>query len=102
MKKDLVGVPDDYYVGIDKKQFKMFKGEGCEKCGHTGYRGRFGIFEVLPNTNEIQELIAVKASGHKLFEVAQKLGMISLKQDGIIKVLKGLTTMDEVIRVTTE
>jgi len=102
IRNDLVGVPDDYYEGIDKKEFKIYKGEGCEKCGHTGYAGRFGIFEILPATPDIQELILNKASAHKIFEAAQKLGMITLKQDGMIKVLKGLTTIDEVIRVTTE
>ncbi len=102
INKELIGVPDDYYDGIDRKQFKIFKGEGCEKCGHTGYVGREGIFEVLPTTTEIQDLILSKSSAHKIYEVAQKLGMITLKQDGIIKVLRGETTLDEVIRVTTE
>jgi type II secretory ATPase GspE/PulE/Tfp pilus assembly ATPase PilB-like protein len=95
-------VPDDYYEGLDKKAFKIYKGEGCEKCGHTGYAGRFGIFEILPATADIQDLILSKATARKIFEEAQKLGMITLKQDGMIKVLKGLTTIDEVIRVTTE
>ncbi len=102
IRKELVGVPDDYFEGLDKANYKIYKGEGCEKCGHTGYRGRFGIFEVLPANNDIQDLIISKASAHKIYEVAQKIGMISLKQDGMIKVLKGQTTLDEIIRVTTE
>ncbi|MFI5205458.1 MAG: type II secretion system protein GspE, partial [Candidatus Paceibacterales bacterium] len=63
---------------------------------------RFGIFEILPATQDIQDLILSKAPAHKIFEAAQKLGMITLKQDGLIKVLKGQTTIDEVVRVTTE
>lgn len=102
IRKEIVGVPDDYWEGLDKKVFKIYKGEGCEKCAHTGYRGRMGIFEVLPTTNEIQELILAKSQAHKIYEEAQKIGMISLKQDGMIKVLRGDTSLEEVIRVTTE
>jgi len=102
IRKEIIGVPDDYFEGLDKKTFKIYKGDGCEKCGHTGYTGRMGIFEVLPTTTEIQDLILGKGSAHKIYEEAQKLGMITLKQDGMIKVLRGDTTMEEVIRVTTE
>jgi type II secretory ATPase GspE/PulE/Tfp pilus assembly ATPase PilB-like protein len=100
--KEIIGVPDDYFEGLDKKNMKVYKGDGCEKCGHTGYSGRMGLFEVLPTTAEIQDLILEKSSAHKIYEEAQKLGMISLKQDGMVKVLRGDTTMEEVIRVTTE
>jgi type IV pilus assembly protein PilB len=102
IRASLPGIPDEYFDAIDKNNLKNYKGDGCEKCGHTGYTGRMGIYEVLPMTAEIQDLVAEKASARKIFEQAQKLGMISLKQDGIIKVLRGDTTMDEVIRVTTE
>jgi len=102
IKKDLEGIPEEYFTGLDKKTLKIFKGEGCDKCGQTGYVGRFGIFEVLPVTTEIQELISLKASAHKVYETAVKLGMITMKQDGVIKALRGETTLDEVIRVTTE
>ncbi|MCL5775358.1 MAG: GspE/PulE family protein [Patescibacteria group bacterium] len=102
IKKHLVGVPADYIEGLDTKSPKVYKGAGCEKCGHTGYAGRFGIFEVMPVTTEIQDLILNKAPVHKIYEVAAKLGMITMKQDGIIKLLRGETTMDEIIRVTTE
>ncbi|MCL5666278.1 MAG: GspE/PulE family protein [Patescibacteria group bacterium] len=102
IRRELVGVPEEYFEGFDPKQLKVFKGEGCEKCGHTGYAGRFGIFEVLPSTTEIQDLVSSKVSAHKIYEVSQKLGMITMKQDGIVKVLRGDTTMEEVVRVTTE
>ena len=102
IRKELVGMPDEYFEGLDKKNLKVYKGDGCEKCGHTGYSGRIGIFEVLPATPEIQDLILAKSSAHKIYEAAQKIGMITMKQDGIIKVLRGETTMEEVIRVTTE
>ncbi|MCL5008906.1 MAG: GspE/PulE family protein [Patescibacteria group bacterium] len=102
IRKHLVGVPKDYIEGFDPKTLKIYKGEGCDKCGHTGYAGRFGIFEVMPVTTEIQDLILGKSSVHKIYEEAFKLGMITMKQDGIIKLLRGETTMDEIIRVTTE
>jgi len=102
MKRDLEGIPEEYFEGIDKKQLKLYKGAGCEKCGQTGYTGRFGIFEVLPVTPEIQDLVSVKSSARKIYEEASKLGMISMKQDGLIKALRGETTMEEIIRVTTE
>lgn len=102
IKKSLVGIPEEYFENIDAKKVKIFKGAGCEKCGHTGYVGRFGIYEVLPVTNEIQDLVLSKSSPRKLYEAAAKFGMITMKQDGVIKVLRGETTMDEIIRVTTE
>ncbi|MEK7618349.1 MAG: GspE/PulE family protein [Patescibacteria group bacterium] len=102
VKKELATVPAPYLENIDKNNLKCFKGEGCEKCGHTGYQGRMGIFEVLPLTTEVQDLVLSKTAAYKIYELANKMGMITMKQDGIIKVLKGETTMDEIIRVTTE
>jgi type IV pilus assembly protein PilB len=99
---ELVGVPDVYYDGITKGKIQLFKGEGCEKCERTGYKGRLGIYEVLPMTQEIQELILSKVPSAKVVEAASKLGMISMRQDGIIKVLRGETTLEEVARVTKE
>jgi len=100
--KSLVGIPDDYFDGLDKANLKVFKGQGCEKCARTGYVGRFGIFEVLPVVPEIQDLVMAKSSAHKIDEATVKMGMITMKQDGVIKVLRGETTMEEVSRVTTE
>ncbi len=100
--KELESVPKEYIEGFDIKNLKSYKGNGCEKCEHTGYRGRFGIFEVLPVTNEMQDLVLSKASASKVYEVGLKIGMITMKQDGFIKVLRGETTIDEVMRVTTE
>ncbi len=102
IKKNLESIPEDYFEGFDKNKLKAYKGQGCEKCGKTGYVGRYGIFEVLPVVPEIQDLVMGKASAHKIYETTLKMGMITMKQDGIIKVLRGETTMDEIIRVTTE
>ena len=102
IRKNLVGVPKEYLADLDLKQLKIFKGAGCDRCGHTGYQGRFGIFEVLPITSEVQDLVQSKTSGYKIYELAAKMGMITMQQDGILKVLHGETTFEEVIRVTTE
>jgi type IV pilus assembly protein PilB len=102
IKKDLLTVPKEYLEGLDQSNLKVYKGAGCEKCGHTGYTSRFGIFEVLAVTNEIQDMVLSKASTHKIYEAGAKMGMITMKQDGYLKALRGETTIDEIIRVTTE
>lgn len=100
--KQLVGVPPEYLEGIDPKRMKMFAPKGCEKCGHVGYKGRFGIFEVLPVLPQLQELIFGNTPAQKIYQEALKIGMISMKQDGIIKILRGETSWEEIVRVTTE
>jgi type II secretory ATPase GspE/PulE/Tfp pilus assembly ATPase PilB-like protein len=102
LKTEIVGIPEVYFEGIDKTKIELSKGEGCEKCERTGYKGRLGIFEVLPLVPEIQDLILNKAQSGKILEVAKKLGMISMRQDGIVKVLRGETTLEEVVRVSKE
>jgi type II secretory ATPase GspE/PulE/Tfp pilus assembly ATPase PilB-like protein len=102
LDKDLVGIPEDYFDGIDKAQFHIYKGAGCEQCGHTGYKGRIGIFEALPMLAESQQLVFSQTPTFKIYEAMLKVGMINLRQDGMIKVLRGETTLEEVIRVTTE
>ncbi|MBI3231967.1 MAG: Flp pilus assembly complex ATPase component TadA [Candidatus Doudnabacteria bacterium] len=102
IRKELVGIPAAYLENMDKNKFKIFKGAGCEKCGRSGYQGRMGIYEVLPVVTEVQDLVLNKAPAHKIYEFANKMGMITMKQDGIVKALKGETTMEEIIRVTTE
>lgn len=95
-------VPKDYLEKIDLKDYKAYEAVGCEACGNIGYKGRMGIFEVMPMLNEFQEILFAKKPAHEIYELTIKYGMISMKQDGIVKVLRGETTMDEIIRVTTE
>ncbi len=102
LKEELVGVPEVYFEGVNVGYKEYFKGEGCDKCEKTGYRGRMGIFEVLPLTPEIQELILAKKPNQQILDIAMKLGMITMRQDGIIKVLRGETTLEEVVRVSKE
>lgn len=102
LDKALTGVPKEYLDKIDVKKYSVYKAVGCKECGNIGYKGRLGIFEVLPMIEELQEIIFSKVPAFKIYEQAVKVGMITMKQDGVVKVLRGETTMEEIIRVTTE
>jgi len=81
------------------KTLKLPKIVGCEKCGSTGYLGRLAIYEVMPVTEKIGKLIVEKTSASEIQKLAMSEGMLTMKQDGYVKVLEGITTMDEVLRV---
>ncbi len=85
--------------GLDTSS--MRNGVGCEACRQTGYAGREGIFELLPVNDEIRQKIQSHASASQISGVAIEHGMKTLRDAGIIKVLQGTTTIDEVVRVTT-
>ena len=76
------------------------KGRGCETCGHTGFKGRVGLYEVMDVDDEVKELILLGASGLELRKKAIERGMVSLRQSGLRKVKDGLTTIEEVLRET--
>lgn len=79
----------------------MYQGKGCEECGNTGYKGRIAIFEALEVDDNLKEIISEKNGGEvDIQKYSEKQGMITIKQDGILKVLKGFTTLSEVERVT--
>jgi general secretion pathway protein E len=74
---------------------------GCERCGGIGYRGRLGVFEILELTNELRQLIGEKTDGLKIDETAIRAGMTTMLDDGIAKCRAGLTSLAEILRVTT-
>jgi len=76
--------------------------EGCEECSHTGYRGRIGIYEVLNNTLAIQKLITANATSTDIQTQAIVEGMETMQTDGLIKAIRGSTTIEEVLKVTKE
>lgn len=84
------------------KNVKFYKGKGCDECANTGYRGRIGIFELLIMTDKIRELVFEKVSTSLVKEKAKALGMVTLREDGIKKVFRGITTISEIIRVTQQ
>ncbi|OGH13984.1 MAG: hypothetical protein A3H50_02140 [Candidatus Levybacteria bacterium RIFCSPLOWO2_02_FULL_37_10] len=83
-------------------EIKLSRGKGCEKCAGSGYLGRIGIFEVLPVSNKISDLIFEHPDSSAIEKEAILEGMITMKQDGYLKVLQGITTPEEVIRVAQE
>jgi type IV pilus assembly protein PilB len=76
--------------------------DGCDECSHTGYKGRIGIYEVLDNSLAIQKLIISNATSNQIQDVAITEGMVTMQTDGLIKALRGNTTIEEVLRVTKE
>lgn len=80
----------------------FYKGVGCNKCGHTGYRGRIGIHEVLEVTPEVQQLIVNHATTNDIQNKAMEQGMVLMAEDGFIKASLGITTIDEILRVSRE
>lgn len=86
--------------GQDTVELK--RGKGCLQCRNTGYLGRLGIFEVFPMSEQLKKLIAAKANGSELRQVAIREGMTTLREDAWRKVQAGLTTVEEVLRVTGE
>jgi type IV pilus assembly protein PilB len=78
------------------------KGRGCERCNHTGYKGRVGLYEVMEIGDELRELVLVGASGLELRRKAIDEGMITLRQSGLRKVKEGVTTIEEVVRETVK
>ncbi|MBN1355551.1 type II secretion system ATPase GspE [bacterium] len=81
-------------------QITVYQGEGCKRCNKTGYRGRTGIYEMFIINDEIRQLILDKASANILKREARKFGMRTLREDGWQKVKSGMTTIEEVMRVT--
>ncbi len=82
--------------------FKIYRGKGCSKCGGEGVIGRIGLFEILSMTDELSDIVMSNPSEMTIRKEANRQGMISLKQDGLIKVLQGETTIEEVLRATEE
>ncbi len=80
----------------------LYRSKGCDKCNKTGYAGRVGIYEVLEVTEEIGKLIIAHASSNTIRDEAIKHGMITMQQDGLLKCFEGITTVEEVLRVTKE
>lgn len=82
--------------------YTFYHGAGCTECQHIGYKGRIGIYEVLEMTNELQKLINERTSIVDLREAAGSLGFITMEQDGVLKVVTGISTISEVLRVVRE
>lgn len=93
-------IAKDYNITLDKKTVTLYQGKGCPVCKGTGYANRIGIFEILEVTKEIRDLITTKATADTIRAKAIEQGMTTMIKDGIDKALLGITTLDEVLRVT--
>lgn len=84
------------------KDLALFSAKGCKECGAAGYVGRVGLFEVLEMTDELSDIVLATPSEVSIAKEGVRQGMITLRQDGVLKAIDGITTMEEVIRVTKE
>jgi len=102
IEKVLATISPKAGVEIPKNVDFVFEAAGCPKCNNLGYKGRTTVSEVLPMTKEMEELITKGPTTSEIQDLAVSQGMITMPQDGILKVLEGVTTMEEVERVTEE
>ena len=95
-------VRKDYESLLNKKEIYIYEAPGCKKCNFKGLTGRIALFEVLEMTPQLGDLVLKEPSEAMIAEEARRQGMITMKQDGMLKVLEGLTTIEEVLRVAEE
>jgi len=82
------------------KDFPVFRAAGCKKCNMTGYSGRIGLFEILEMTDVLADIILKEPSENRILTEAKKQGMVTMRQDGMLKILDGLTTAEEIVGAT--
>lgn len=95
----MISEPEKYFK---QALVTLYKGKGCRRCNNTGYDGRIGIFEFLEVTSDIKDLILNRPSKKELWEAARKNGALSMFENGIEKVRNGVTTLEELLRVTSK
>jgi len=87
---------------VKRSKLEFYQGKGCKACSDTGYKGRVGLFEVLSMNAKISELTIAKSSEEQIETEAKSDGMLAMKEDGIMKALEGITTIEEVFRITKD
>jgi len=92
-----LGIPPD-----EVRSIQVYKGKGCSICNNTGYKGRLGLYEVMPMKEEVKELVLSRASSSEIKKEAIRLGMKTLRQSGVSKIKDGVTTIEEILRSTIE
>ncbi len=99
--KLLEKLPENHRQKINFEKLKFYQGKGCSHCQNLGYHGRIGIFEIVPIERKIEEaIINQEMSENKIKEIALSQGIITMAQDGLLKALKGITSVSEIFRVT--
>lgn len=100
VKTILAGLPPNSGEKVDVNNLKFFHGKGCDACNHTGYKGRIGIYELLLMGPDVEKAISAgSVSEFQMRDIAKAQGMVTMAEDGLLKVLDGLTTVEEVFRV---
>ena len=93
----ITSIEDKTLVPTDRS--KVWVQAGCEKCNNTGYKGRIGLYEAILMTREIEDAVQKNSSDREIWAAAKSQGLLTMKQDGVLKVLSGMTSMDELERV---
>jgi type II secretory ATPase GspE/PulE/Tfp pilus assembly ATPase PilB-like protein len=99
---EINNMPESARKEIRSKKIQFYRGKGCKNCGQTGYKGRIGLYEVQEVNNEIKSMIAKRSESAEIKAKAMSAGMTTMIQDGIIKAIAGITTIEEVFRATKE
>lgn len=103
VKNALEALPENSGETITPEtEWKFYKGKGCDRCNQTGYKGRIGIYEILVMSEEIKKALSENISEQDVKELAKQQGMVTMQQDGMLKALDGMTTVEEVLRVAGE
>jgi type IV pilus assembly protein PilB len=84
----------------DAQSLSCYKGKGCPACNNSGYKGRIALYEVMPVGSDIKEMVLEGASADELKKTAIRLGMKTLRMSGLTKVKEGVTSIEEILRVT--
>jgi len=101
LREQLRAIPKEaFYGGIDINSFTFYKGKGCANCGETGYKGRLSIAEAIHITRGLKDIIAKGFDRAEVDEELAKQNFITMEQDGVIKALLGMTTVEEIMRVS--
>ncbi|MBI4101718.1 MAG: type II/IV secretion system protein [Candidatus Nealsonbacteria bacterium] len=103
IQKEIENLPSDVKKEVKiPKPFQTFEPVGCKKCQNTGFIGRIAVFEVLSMTTALADIVLTDPSEARIAEEAKAQGMMTMKQDGVLKALEGTTTIEEVLRVAEE
>jgi type IV pilus assembly protein PilB len=97
-KLPVKALTDMGFTSEEAETVQVWKQGGCDHCNSTGYKGRVGLFEVMPIDDEIREMILVKAQSREIKKKALEKGMTTLRRSGLIKIKNGVTSIEEVLR----
>ncbi len=101
-EKEIANLPEKMKEKVNLSFSEVYEAVGCKKCNWRGYKGRIGLYEILVMTDQLAEIVVSGPTEEKIWKEARRQEMITIKQDGILKILKGITSVEEVLRVGEE